>query len=745
MKDNDNLTIERPTFVTHLECAMEGDHYPADQIHNLSKAGKPLLVRYDLAGVKKALTKEALAQRPADMWRYREMLPVRKVTDIVSLGEVMTPLIRLPKLGKKLGGGEIIVKDEGRLPTGSFKARGLVMAVSMGKALGIKHMAMPTNGNAGAALAAYATSCGIRTTIFCPADTPEVNVSEIELQGATVYRVNGLIDDCGKIVGEGKAKAGWFDTSTLKEPYRIEGKKTMGLELAEQLGWEMPDVIFYPTGGGTGLIGMWKAFAELEAIGFIGSKRPRMVAVQASGCAPMVRAFEAGTEHAPRWEDAHTIASGIRVPQAVGDFLILRAVRQSKGFAIAVPDEKISAALNEVAREEGLLLCPEGAATYAAYKESLADGRVTKNDRVMLFNCATGLKYPLAAGHAHARSPSADRLREVIVSRGLMEHVMRRMFLAVVAVLAFGSAAIAQNFPSHPITIIVPFSAGGPSDAMARILAERMKVTLGEALLIENVTGAGGSIGVGRAVRSPPDGYTISFGHLGTHVANGAIYKLGYDLVADLEPVVLLPSNPMIIVSKNAVPAKSLKEFLAWLKALPKPPTAGTAGAGSGSHIAGLYFENITGIKLQYVPYRGTAPAMNDLVAGQIDLIVDQTSNSISQVRAGTIRAYAITADKRIESASDIPTVDEAGLPGFHMTLWSGLWVPKDTPKEIVARLNAAAVDALNDPAVRKQLENLGLQMPPKDQLTPAALGDWQKAEITKWWPMIKAANVKVD
>jgi threonine synthase len=215
------------------------------------------------------------------------------------------------------------------------------------------------------------------------------------LQGATVYRVNGLIDDCGKIVGEGKAKAGWFDTSTLKEPYRVEGKKTMGLELAEQLGWDVPDVIFYPTGGGTGLIGMWKAFAELEAIGFIGSKRPRMVAVQAAGCAPMVRAFENGTEHAARWEDARTIAAGIRVPQAVGDFLILRAVRESKGFAIAVTDEKISAALNEVAREEGLLLCPEGAATYAAYKESLADGRVTKNDRVMLFNCATGLKYPL--------------------------------------------------------------------------------------------------------------------------------------------------------------------------------------------------------------------------------------------------------------------------------------------------------------------------------------------------------------
>jgi tripartite-type tricarboxylate transporter receptor subunit TctC len=321
----------------------------------------------------------------------------------------------------------------------------------------------------------------------------------------------------------------------------------------------------------------------------------------------------------------------------------------------------------------------------------------------------------------------------------------KAIWAALAVVLAFGSTAIAQNFPSRPITIIVPFSAGGPSDAMARILAERMKATLGETVLVENVTGAGGSVGVGRAVRSPPDGYTISFGHLGTHVANGAIYKLGYDLVADLEPVALLPSNPMIIVSKKEVPATSLKELLAWLKAQPSPPTAGTAGAGSGSHIAGLYFENVAGIKLQYVPYRGTGPAMNDLVAGQIDLIVDQTSNSIGQVRAGNIRAYAITDSKRVESASDIPTVDEAGLPGFHMTLWSGLWVPKDTPKDVVAKLNGAAVDALNDPAVRKQLENLGLQMPPKDKLTPEALGAWQEAEIAKWWPMIKAANVKVE
>jgi threonine synthase len=392
---NDNLTTERKTFVTHLECSATGERYAADEIHNLSRVGKPLLVRYDLDGVKQALSKDELAKRPPDLWRYRELLPVRRKENIVSLGETTTPLVPLPKLAAKLGGGEILVKDEGRLPTGSFKARGLVMAVSMAKALGIKHMAMPTNGNAGAALAAYASHAGIKTTIFCPEDTPEVNVSEIGLQGATVYRVNGLIDDCGKIVGEGKAKVGWFDVSTLKEPYRIEGKKTMGLELAEQLGWEVPDVIFYPTGGGTGLIGMWKAFAELEAIGFIGSQRPRIVAVQAAGCAPMVRAYEDGAEHAPRWENAQTIASGIRVPQAVGDFLILRAVRESKGFAIAVSDDAISAALDEVARAEGFLVCPEGAATYAAYRQSLADGRVKKTERAVLFNCATGLKYPL--------------------------------------------------------------------------------------------------------------------------------------------------------------------------------------------------------------------------------------------------------------------------------------------------------------------------------------------------------------
>ncbi|MGJ4893572.1 MULTISPECIES: tripartite tricarboxylate transporter substrate binding protein BugD [unclassified Bradyrhizobium] len=320
---------------------------------------------------------------------------------------------------------------------------------------------------------------------------------------------------------------------------------------------------------------------------------------------------------------------------------------------------------------------------------------------------------------------------------------MRRALCAVLLVcLALMQPARADNYPSRAITVIVPFAAGGPSDAMMRILAEHMRQTLGQPVLIENVTGAGGSIGVGRAVRSKPDGYTVSFGHLGTHVANGAVYRLGYDLEADLEPVVLLPSNPMIIVSRNNIPAKSLPEFLAWVKSQPNPVSAGTAGNGSGSHIAGLYFEQITGLRLQYVPYRGTGPAMNDLVAGQIDLIVDQTSNAINQVRAGTIRAYAVTDAKRLESAPEIPTTDEAGLPGFHMTLWSGLWLPKGASKEIVDTLNAAAVAALDEPDVKNQLKNLGLQMPTADQRSPAALGTLQRAEIRKWWPMIRAAGV---
>lgn len=393
MSSNDNLNTERPTFVTHLECGMEGDRYESDTIHGLSKAGKPLLVRYDLEGIRDSVAKEELASRPADLWRYREFLPVRKKENIVSLGEIHTPIISIPKL--TTGKGELLVKDEGRLPTGSFKARGLCMAVSMAKEFGITKVAMPTNGNAGAALAAYGSRAGMEPYIFCPDDTPTINVREIAAQGAKVWSVNGLINDCGRIVGEGKEAMGWFDFSTLKEPYRIEGKKTMGLELADQLGWKVPDVILYPTGGGTGLIGMWKAFNELKQIGWLTGKLPRMVAVQATGCAPIVKAYEDEVEHAELWEDAHTVAAGIRVPVAVGDFLILRAVRESGGFAIAVDDDSISAGLEEVSTREGLLLCPEGAATYAAYKQSLDKGLISPDETAVLFNCATGLKYEM--------------------------------------------------------------------------------------------------------------------------------------------------------------------------------------------------------------------------------------------------------------------------------------------------------------------------------------------------------------
>ena len=390
-----------PTFVTHLECSLTGEHYPADTLQTLSKAGRPLLVRYDLDGVRRALPRTALASRPQTLWRYRELLPVRRPENVLLLGEVMTPLVPLSRIAASLTkGGEILVKDEGRLPTGSFKARGLALAVSMAKELGVGTMAMPTNGNAGAAMAAYCARAGIKSYVFCPDDTPAVNIREIAMQGTKVFLVDGLIDDCARLVGEGEREVGWFNCSTLREPYRSEGKKTMGIELAEQLDWQLPDVIFYPTGGGTGIIGMWKAFAELEAIGWIGPERPRMVVVQAAGCAPMVKAWEEGVEHAPRWPDAHTFAAGIRVPQAVGDFLILRAVRESGGFAIAVSDQAIAEAWREVATEEGLLLCPETAATYAAYKQALAEGRILPADQVVLFNCASGLKYPMPeAGH----------------------------------------------------------------------------------------------------------------------------------------------------------------------------------------------------------------------------------------------------------------------------------------------------------------------------------------------------------
>ena len=388
---------EYPNFVTHMECSLTGETYKAATVQGLSKAGRPLLVRYNLEELSKSITKDELARRKGGFWRFREFLPVKETKNVISLGEVTTPLMSLPETSKRLGvpTENLLVKDEGRLPTGSFKARGLALAVSMAKELGLNHLAMPTNGNAGAAMAAYASFAGLRTTIFCPDDTPEINISEIELQGASVYRVNGLINDCGKIVGEGKEITGWFDVSTLKEPYRIEGKKTMGLELAEQFKWELPDVIFYPTGGGTGLIGMWKAFEELEAIGWIGKKRPKMIAVQADGCAPIVKAFQEGKEHAPVWENATTAAAGIRVPVAVGDFLILRAVRESGGFAVSVSEEDIFATRDDAAKRDGVLLCPEGAATLVAYELALKDGLVKKTETAILYNCATGLKYPM--------------------------------------------------------------------------------------------------------------------------------------------------------------------------------------------------------------------------------------------------------------------------------------------------------------------------------------------------------------
>jgi len=379
--------------VTHLECSLTGERYEAGRIHNLSRAGKPLLVRYDLDAVRRTLSRESIASRQAGMWKWSELLP--NDGEPVSLGEPETPVASLSKTGARHGAKHLLVKDEGRLPTGSFKARGLAMAVTMAKQFGIARIAMPTNGNAGAALAAYGARAGIECVVICPAETPEINVTETAAYGARVYVADGQIDECGALVGKGAGEGLWFDCSTLKEPYRIEGKKVMGLELAEQFGWELPDAIFYPTGGGTGLIGMWKAFDELEAAGLIGSKRPRMYAVQAEGCAPIVRAFEKGDKFAERWENAATVATGIRVPKAVGDFLILRAVRESGGAGIGVPEKDIVQAVNDVARDDGLLLCPEGGAVLAAWRQALDRRMVGADERVLLFNCANGNKYPL--------------------------------------------------------------------------------------------------------------------------------------------------------------------------------------------------------------------------------------------------------------------------------------------------------------------------------------------------------------
>lgn len=385
------------SYITHLECSLTGEaDYAAGDVHGLSAAGRPLLARYDLDALARDVSRDEIWSRPGGFWQWRELLPVQSHSNIVSLGEEVTPVFELPSAAASFGhSGELLVKDEGRLPTSSFKARGLGLAVTMAKELGLTRLAMPTNGNAGAALAAYATRAGIESYIFCPEDTPHVNVRETTLQGGKVWRVNGYIDDCGKIVAAGKDKMGWFDVSTLKEPYRLEGKKTMAFELAAQLGWELPDAIFFPTGGGTVLVAMWKAFAELEALGWIGTKRPKMIAVQAAGCAPLVRAFEAGERFAERWENAHTKAAGIRVPQAIGDFLVIDAVRASGGRAVAVDEQALEEARSQVGGLEGLLVCPEAAAAFVALREGLTDGWIDAKDRVVIINSGNGLKYDM--------------------------------------------------------------------------------------------------------------------------------------------------------------------------------------------------------------------------------------------------------------------------------------------------------------------------------------------------------------
>ena len=383
------------SYATHLECSLTGEHYDIGRLQGLSSARKPLLARYDLARLAHELTREDIEARAPGLWRWHELLPLPEAAHALNLGEVETPLLPLERSERPAHFRRPLVKDEGRLPTGSFKARGLCIAISMAAVHGVRRVAIPTNGNAGAAMAAYAARAGMEAFCFCPEDTPEINLSEIALQGAQVWRVNGLINDCARLVEAGKAQYGWFDVSTLKEPYRIEGKKTMGLELVVQFGWRLPQIVFYPTGGGTGLIGMWKAWAELTELGWLEGPLPRLVAVQAAGCAPIVRAFDAGADTAAPWENAHTIAAGIRVPAALGDFLILRALRESGGFALAVPDEAIDAARTHVAARDGLLLSPEGAATYAAYLEAVRAGRIAPTDEVVLFNCASGLKYPM--------------------------------------------------------------------------------------------------------------------------------------------------------------------------------------------------------------------------------------------------------------------------------------------------------------------------------------------------------------
>jgi threonine synthase len=385
-------------FVTHLECALCAERYDAKLVHGLcTKCQRPLWVKYDLDAVGKGFSKAQLADRAQTMWRWRELLPLRDPDNAISLGETTTPLLSAPRIAAALGMRELLVKDESRLPTGSFKARGMAMAISRAYELGIRKVAAPTAGNAGGAMAAYAARAGMEAWVFMPQDTPAINAKECWLAGAHTFHVNGLINDCGRIVGEGKAHKQWFDLSTLKEPYRIEGKKTMGLELAEQLTWELPDVILYPTGGGTGLIGMWKAFAELEALGWLKSPRkPRMISCQSDGCAPISTAFDRGERFAQKFENAATIASGVRVPVAVGDFMILDAVRASGGLAVAVPEQQVAPWMKKAIGLEGLSFCPETAVCLGALEMLLARGAIRADERVVVFNTGAAQKYPEA-------------------------------------------------------------------------------------------------------------------------------------------------------------------------------------------------------------------------------------------------------------------------------------------------------------------------------------------------------------
>lgn len=381
-------------FVSHLECSSCKKPYPPHKIYNLCPECKlPLLVRYDLKSARQAMSREMPPTRPKTMWRYREVMPVVKDENIVSLGEGYTPLLRAERLGASLGLRNLFIKDEAPNPTASFKARGMSAAISMARELGIQKVVVPSAGNAASAMAAYGAQAGMESFIFMPKDVPQANYIECKSFGANVTLVDGLISDCGRIVAERKDKEGWFDVSTLKEPYRIEGKKTMGYELAEQFNWTLPDWIFYPTGGGTGLIGMWKAFDEMEVMGWIGPKRPRMVTIQASGCAPIVKAFHEGARKATVWQDAHTIAAGLRVPGAVGDFIMLDILRKSNGNAVMVSDEDLKSAVTEIGKHEGIFCAPEGAACLPALKKLQRDGLMRAEDRVVLFNTGSGLKY----------------------------------------------------------------------------------------------------------------------------------------------------------------------------------------------------------------------------------------------------------------------------------------------------------------------------------------------------------------